>query len=240
MAISIFNTVTSREKPVDVHASVKSKATASSEQSMVLGFESILPFAAKELRISSDVRDYMMYPVPIMTSDLPNRNGVSFPLNELIRWNVKRGCQAYAGWRHMPLFEEHRSEDHTKALGLIADVSLRKLDTLGRGQFWKVVCLAALDRTKNPELAREMASGELNSWSMGAMVDGYTCSHCGAEIDKCTHISLKKPIDFYEISSGMGTELVFRNVHGVDPYELSVVRDPAFGSATSDHLITYG
>lgn len=237
MAIEIRNSFNLKVKPtvLDVHAALKSKATASTEQSVISGFEGMLPFAAKALCISANVNDYIMYPVPIMYSDLPNRNGVAFPLTELARWNVKRGCQAYMGWRMMPMFEEHRSDDHTTAIGIIADASLRKIEGMGRN-IWKVVCLAAVDRTKNVELAREVESGKINSYSMGAMVDGYTCSYCKAEIDKCDHVSLSHNIDFYEKA---GT-LVYRNVFGVDPYELSVVRDPAFGTATSDHLITYG
>lgn len=237
MAIRIYNTFDLKQKPVvtDVHAAMKSKATASAEVAVISGFESWLPFAAKQLNISADVKDYLMYPVPIMYSDLPNRNGVGFPLNELAKWNVKRGCQAYMGWKGMPMYEEHRSEDHTKALGVIADVSLRPIQGIGRN-VWKVVCLAAVCRTKNRELAKEVESGQINSYSMGAMVDGYTCSYCGAEIDKCDHIALSHTIDFYEKAG----RIVYRQVFGIDPYELSVVRDPAFGTATSDHLITYG
>jgi len=242
MAIQLHNTVSLRGAPriLDVNRAVKSKATAAVELGMISGFESWLPFAAKELRISADVKDYLMYPVPIMYSDLPNRNGVAFPLNELVKWNVRRGCQAYKGWSGCPMYEEHKSEDHTKALGVIADSALRRINGMGKGKLWKVVCLAAIDRTKNVLLAKELESGALNSYSMGAMVDGYTCSHCGAEIDHCDHVSLKKPIDFYELNAAHGNELVYRNVVGIDPYELSVVRDPAYGTATSDHLITYG
>jgi hypothetical protein len=242
MAIAIYNSISLVQKPrvFDVHAMSKSKATPSTDMGVVAGFENWLPFAAKELHISSSVNDYLMYPVPIMYSDLPNRNGVAFPLGELAKWNVKRGCQAYYGWKGMPMFEEHRSEDHTKALGVIADAAMRRMDGMGHGKLYKVVCLAAIDRTKNPDLAREVEAGDLNSYSMGAMVDGYHCSHCGAEIDACTHVSLSKPIDFYEMSTMTGRELIYRNVYGIDPYELSVVRDPAYGTATSDHLITYG
>lgn len=242
MTIKIYNQTILSGKPriLDVSSLKKRKSTSSAETSVIMGFESWLPFAAKELCISADVKDYLMYPVPIMYSDLPNRNGVAFPLTELIKWNVRRGCQAYKGWSGCPMYEEHRSEDHTRALGVIADAAMRRIEGMGHGKLWKVVCLAAIDRNKNSLLAREMASGELNSYSMGAMVDGYTCSHCGAEIDKCDHVSLKKPIDFYELNASHGKELVYRQVYGIDPYELSVVRDPAYGTATSDHLITYG
>lgn len=92
-----------------------------------LGWELQLPFAAKELDISADPKDYMLYVVPIMYSDLPNRNGFGFPLQELIRWNVELGCQAYKGWAGMPMYQEHKSEDHKKACGIVIDTSLRRI-----------------------------------------------------------------------------------------------------------------
>ena len=200
-----------------------------------IGFEKWLPFASKELLISDNPKDYVLYPVPIMYSDLPNRNGVGFPLAELIKWNVKRGSQAYKAWTGMPMYEEHRSEDHRTAIGIVVDVALTQIKEYGNGKFWKIVALAALDRTKNPQLIAEVEEGKINTYSMGAMVDGWTCSYCGAEGGRCTHIDPDKPVTFYELKG----RLVYKMVYGVDPYELSVVRDPAFATAISDEKMVY-
>lgn len=199
------------------------------------GFEQKLPWLAPALHISPNPEDYFMFPVPIMYSDLPNRNGVSFPLSELVKWNPDLKCQAYESWRFAPMFVEHKSEDITKAIGVVADVALRKIEGYGNGKLWKVVALAAIDRTKNPELAARMERGELNTYSMGAMVDGWTCSYCGAQEGKCAHIDPDAPVTFYELNG----RLVHKAVFGVGGYELSVVEDPAFLTAISDHKISY-
>ena len=196
-----------------------------------LGWELQLPFAAKKLDISADPKDYMLYVVPIMYSDLPNRNGFGFPLQELIRWNVELGCQAYKGWAGMPMYQEHKSEDHKKACGIVIDTSLRRIAGLGRGKFWKLLGLAAIDRSKYSELTKRLDAKELGSFSMGAMVNYCTCSYCGAEAGKCSHVpESNEQTCLYELNG----QLVFKNVHVVKPYELSVVADPAFGTAYSD------
>lgn len=193
-----------------------------------IGWELILPFAARELEISTNPRDYLIYPVPIMYSDLPNRNGFAFPLSELTAWNVELGRQAYKGWAGMPMFEEHRSDDHKKALGIVIDTSLRKLVGYGKDKYWKVLALAAVDRTKNKELAEKLYEGEISTYSMGAYVEYTTCSYCGAISGKCTHVPESNSEVCMYVKNG---ELVYKNVHKVKPYELSVVVDPAFGTA---------
>lgn len=206
-------------------------ASELSEASSFVGWENVLPFAAKELELSSDPKNFLLYPVPIMYSDLPNRNGFAFPLTELVKWNVELGRQAYKGWSGMPMFTEHQSEDHKKAIGMVIDTSLRRIENFGKGVFYKVMALAAIDRNKDPELAEEMEKGDLNTYSMGAMVDYCTCSYCGAEAGKCSHIEeSNEKVNFYELNG----KLVYKNVHNVKPYELSVVRDPAFATAHTD------
>lgn len=199
------------------------------------GFESKLPWLAPVMHLSSNPEDYFMYPVPIMYSDLPNRNGVGFPLTELAKWSPEQKCQAYETWRYAPMFVEHQSEDITTAIGVIADVSLRKIHGYGDGKLYKVVALAAIDRTKNPALAARLESGELNTYSMGAMVDTWTCSYCGAGEGKCAHIDPDAPVTFYELNG----VLVYKLVSGIVGYELSVVEDPAYLTAISDHKISY-
>jgi hypothetical protein len=211
------------------------KADVADKFSAPTGFEQKLPWLAPVMHISSNPEDYFMFPVPIMYSDLPNRNGVAFPLSELVKWNSDLKCQGYESWRYAPMFVEHQSDDITTAIGVVADVSLRKIEGYGDGKLWKVVALAAIDRTKNPELARRMEAGEINTYSMGAMVDGWTCSYCGAGEGKCAHIDPNAPVTFYELNGRM----VFKNVFGIGGYELSVVEDPAYLTAISDHKISY-
>ena len=211
------------------------KAEISAMQSSV-GWELWLPFAAAELELSSDPKDYLIHPVPIMYSDLPNRNGFAFPLTELIKWNVELGCQAYKGWSGMPMYQEHQSEDHKKALGIVIDTSLRRIQNFGQGKFWKLMALAAVDRNKDPVIAEKMEKGEIDTYSMGAMVDYCTCSYCGAKAGECEHVEEdNNKVTFYTKQG----RLVYKNVHGVKPYELSVVKDPAFATAQHTVRLTY-
>jgi hypothetical protein len=217
---------------------VAATSTTAELEQMTSGvnWELELPFAARELMISADPRDYLITPSPMMYSDLPNRNGFAFPLQELIKWNVELGCQAYRGWVGMPMYKEHKSDDHKKAIGMVIDTRLVKIASYGKGVFWKVMALSAIDRNKDPELAERIEKGEQNSFSMGAMVDYCTCSYCDAVAGKCSHVpESNDSVSFYKLNG----RLVYKNVHNVKPYEYSSVSDPAFGSAHSDIIMRY-
>ena len=194
-------------------------------------FEQILPFAAKPLCISPRISDYYLTTVPILTSDFPNRNGVGMPLPELAKWNVGLGRQAYAGWRGMPLHYEHASEDPTQAIGIIADVAMVPVKGYNGNRIYKIMCLAAVDITKRTNITSRIASGDLCTWSMGCEVEGYFCSYCGKPEGQCLHINPNKQVEFYELNG----ILVYRYVHGISPFELSAVEDPAYPSAISRH-----
>ena len=205
------------------------KSDVAIEQS--LDFERTLPFAAKAFNISSNVKDYYFTSVPILTSDLPNRNGVGMPLSELVKWNPVLGRQAYKGWKGMPLHVEHKSDVPFDAIGIVADVALLPVIGFNGARIYKVMALAAVDTTKRTDITLPIARGQRTTWSMGCMVDDYTCAYCGKAEGRCVHIDPEKNVEFYELNG----VLVFRNVHGIRPYELSSVADPAFPSAISKH-----
>lgn len=221
------------------------RANSAQQEEVSLGFEKLLPYASRALNISSNPKDYVLSVIPIMYTDLPNRNGVAFPLSELVKWCTDYGCQAYQTWRGMPMHLEHAADEPKTALGIIVDVSLRPIKTHGNGKIWKVVCLGALDKTKRigeerggVTFGERVASGEANTYSMGALVDGYTCSYCGAEVGKCSHIDpdvKRTPVTFYELNN----KLVYKQVYGIKGVELSVVADPAFITAISDVRMSY-
>lgn len=196
-----------------------------------INFEALLPFAGPALNISRDPNDYYLTAVPILTSDLPNRNGVGMPLRELAMWNVELGRQAYMGWKGMPLHYEHKSDDPLQAIGIIADVALAPVVGFNGGRIYKVVALAAVDMTKRTNITSRIASGDLFTWSMGCEVDSYSCAYCGKPEGECIHIDPKKDVEFYE----MDGYIIYRNVHGIKPFELSAVEDPAFPSAIGNH-----
>jgi hypothetical protein len=156
-----------------------------------------LPFSAGPYHISPRFEDYVLKPVIILPADLPNRNAVAFPLNELIQFNPDLGQLAYKTWKGKPTFYEHQNNDITKAYGVIADSFLRKMIGYGNGHLWKVLLLLMFDRTKNPDTVNRIISGDLNSFSMGAYVQAYTCSYCEAKLGECPHLSPSKTGEFY-------------------------------------------
>lgn len=223
-------------KRLNITAAVASPVAATDIQS--LDFERILPFACKPFNLSNNPQDYHFSAVPILTSDLPNRNGIAIPLSELVKWNPSLGRQAYKGWAGMPLHYEHKSDVHEDAIGIIADVALVPVEGFNGGRIYKVMALAAVDTTKRKDVTARIKSGDLFTWSMGCMVEEYSCGACGADEGKCRHIDPKKPVEFYE-DKGL---LHYRNVHGVSPFELSAVEDPAYPSAAHnpDWAMSYG
>ncbi len=159
-----------------------------------------LPFCSKIYNISDDVRDYVLQPILTIPSDLPNRNGVGFPIKELVKFSVEHGMQHFSTWKGKPLHVEHDNQIPHKAIGVVVDSYLRKLTGYGGNKVWKVIKLLAVDRTKNRDIANEIMSGNLNSYSMGAMVSGYLCSYCHKELGNCSHIDPNEKTVFYELN----------------------------------------
>lgn len=193
-----------------------------------------LPFAAAPLHISPRMEDYVMVPVIVMPTDLPNRNGVAFPLKELIAWDTEIGRQAYKTWKGMPTYSEHQNDNLELARGVIADSVMRKLVGYGSGAIWKVLLLLTFDRSKYPDVAQRILSGETNSYSMGAWVNDYECSFCHSQLGKCNHVNPKAPAQINSIPVGGSTHLAFRNAKGIKGFECSEVGTPAYISAISD------
>ena len=226
-----------RSKNIEVSSTgvhiANSQMAAENGMDNALDISSWLGFAAKDLVISSNLNDYVFVPVITMASELPNRNGVGFPLDELARWNPEYGMQAYKTFKGKPAYVEHANDVLEHASGVIADAYLRKMAQFGQGKVWKLVELMAIDRSKNPELASGILKKEKNSWSMGAMVSSYTCSYCGSELGKCDHISKARPLDFYEL----GGNLVYRQCRGIAGFETSNVGVGAFPMAVTDVVL---
>jgi hypothetical protein len=197
-----------------------------------MDFAQWLPYCAPVYQVSSDPRDYVMVPVIIMPSDLPNRNGVAFPLRELIKFNPELGQQAYKTWKGKPTHLDHKNEDITKAYGVIADTTLRKLVGFNEGRLWKVLSFLAFDRSKHADVCQRILDGDINSYSMGAWIAQYTCSYCDAELGKCDHLAKNKPGEMYQKDN----RLVFRNCAGIEGFETSAVETPAYISAISDEV----
>lgn len=201
----------------------------------VLPFSQMLPFISKHYTISDDPRDYILQPVITMISEVPNRNIVAFTNQILKEFNPDQGRLGYQTWINKPTFIEHDNTDITKSVGFIVDANLSPLNGYNNNKFLKVLKLLAFDRTKESHgYVKDLEERKLNSVSMGALVSNYNCSICGAEPERCNHVSLK---DRSTLRSFDG-KLAYFELSGVmNAIETSLVRTPAFAMAFSDTLM---
>ena len=211
----------------------------SPEQVAQLDFANWLPFAAKTYHISPRIEDYILKPMPICPSDICNRNGVAFPLQELIKYQPPpMNRQVYKAWTGCPVHLEHDNEDHTKAYGVIFDTVLTPIKGYGDGKHWNVMGLIGIDKVKHPDIAQEVLDGRINTGSMGALADYFTCSVCGAQAHEnsyknCPHISSTKDVNWRVVEHNGEMRLAFLNAHELSPIEYSIVRDPAWAMSLS-------
>jgi hypothetical protein len=211
------------------------------EQVGKMDYEVWLPFAAKVYKISPKIEDYIIVNTLICPSDIPNRNGIAFPSNELATFHPPpMNRMTYKAWGGCPVHLEHDNEDHEKAYGVILDAALMKIQGYGGGKLWKVMGLLAIDKNKNPDIAQKVLTGKINTYSMGALVERFTCGYCGAECDSrftCGHIQSTKSVNWKKYRDFDGsTHLAFLNAHSISPIECSIVADPAWAPALSDSV----
>lgn len=203
-----------------------------------------LPFAAKTYHISARLEDYVIVNQMICPSDIPNRNGVAFPTAELVKFMPPpMNRQVFKSWVGCPVHEEHDNEDCTKAIGVIFDTSFRRIRGYGNGKIWAVYGLIGVDKTKYPELAEKVRTGEINTGSMGTMADSFTCAVCGQPAHEnkfmnCSHITSTKEVNWRMVSYNGARVLAFLNAHDLSPIEYSVVKDPAWSTCLSDVIIS--
>lgn len=213
---------------------ITSSAIVDTLKETMLDVKSWLPFCAEPYAISSNIEDYVAIPVIIMPSELPNRNGVGFPYDELTRFNTDTGTLAYQTWKGKPTHIEHQNKILDAAKGVIFATAMRPLKGTN---IWRVIVLCGFDRKKDPSLVNDILTGERSSYSMGAFVKDYECSICSARLSNggCNHVeSPGKPPKFniYE-----DNKLAY--YRAIDPlgFETSSVAVPAYTSATNSQYI---
>lgn len=237
MKIQVSQSFGFGETPIQLTTNPEQKLNQiSGEQGASLEANLWLPYAAREYRLSQNIRDYVLVPCPVMISSMPNTNGDSVDIEELLKFDTKMGMQAFKSLRGMPCYLEHDNRDITKAKGVILDVFLRPLKGFGNSKYWKIVALLAYDRTKDPLLVNSILTKETNAYSVGFYFQAYTCSICGVRVGKggvstpCSHTSPKKPT--YDFQG----KLVYRRCHDIKFFETSSVGSPAFVIAVGPHV----
>lgn len=229
-----------------------SEETASGIEQIMLDAQSWMKASAPVYHISRNSDDYFTVPTIIMPTDLPNRNGTAFPRSELAKFDPELGRQVYKGWIGKPVYIDHKNLDYTKAIGVVADVAMRKIPD-AYGDIWKVIALMAVDRTKDPKIANDILTGRRRNYSMGALVSTYKCSFCGGEghmrgglKDKYEAMPCGKEHAYFSRTGQFRTYPIrlgqneaananktigFLNAMKVKPFEISTVGYPAFASA---------
>jgi len=203
-----------------------------------------LPWAARTYCISPNLEDYVVKNMPLCPADLPNRNGIGFALDELLRYQPPPiARQVYRAWTGCPVHYEHDNEDHTKALGVIFDTSLRKIRTHGNDKLYMVHGLVGVDKKKYPEHARRMLDGSLSTGSMGALADSFSCSVCGKEVNtknsflNCGHVDGPDKVNWRIVSHEGQDKIAFLWAHSLSPIEYSMVEQPAWVECINEGVL---
>jgi len=197
-----------------------------------------LPFISNKYYISPNMSDYMIIPVIICPTDIPNRKNVAFPFKSLIDFNISRAMPAYKTWKGMPVQIDHINMDVTKAAGVVLDTIIKPIQGV-EGNIHKVVALLAIDKTKNYDLVSAIRSGKRKYYSMGATVDIYECSICGMRSKRgsintdCGHVDRTK-VNLIETRQGL--KVAHYLAHGINGFEVSSVSFPAWASADSTDI----
>lgn len=195
-----------------------------------------LPYAAEHYDISRDIRDYVLVPIPAIFSSLPNTNGDSLSLKEMLSFKPEYGMQMYKTFKGQPTHREHDNKNLLKAKGVILESFLRPIKF--NPHFYKIVLLMAFDRTKDSLLVEQILTKQMNAYSVGFYYTSYACSICnhvvgkGINLSPCSHTQMGRPT--YKQADN---RLAFRQCQDAKGFECSAVGTPAFVSAIGPHLM---
>lgn len=239
--------IEAHHKPIDLFAerAVKmsgsrgislSSAITGGESGRRLDIESWLPLFAPVYNISADIKDYIIVPTTAILTEIPNTNGDSMSMEEMLRILPEHGKPAYATFRGKPTFVEHNNKDHTKASGIIFDSFIAPL-TGFQGNHAKVILLLGFCRQADPESAKVILSGEGNTYSMGAHYEAYRCSKSGMIVRPGGRPSphTKPGIPLYRDETGA---LIYRQLLNIEGFECSRVGNPSYTSAVGDTVLS--
>lgn len=228
-----------KNKPIEVSSLEKSgknlilsdRQSGTGSAEMVNECNTWLPYAADQYHLSRDIKDYVLIPLPVMFSDLPNTNGDSLSIGEMLKFKPDMGMQMYKTFRGQPTYTEHDNQNIVKAKGVILDAFLRPIAN-HIGNVYKLVLLLAYDRTKDPMLVQSILNKNDNAYSVGFYYSSYRCSICGKHVGKgidstpCQHTKLGRPT--YRQEDG---RLVYRKCENGRGFECSSVKNPAYSIA---------
>jgi hypothetical protein len=201
-----------------------------------------LPVAAEKYQVSSNLADMALVPVGILTSEIPNRNGVGFTFEELASFNTEQGRIAYRTWIGKGTYMEHEKNRVPEvAKGVILDVALRKMPQF-EGSFYLLNHLLAFDRNKDPDLANAIIERKRTGYSMGSLCQHYNCSICHRNVNDiggiCEHINVSTALDRARSMRPMPDgKLAFSIPMEITGIECSSVSVPAYSKAVNPNYL---
>jgi hypothetical protein len=166
----------------------------------------------------------------------------------------KYGFSTFLG---KPVFVDHNNSDPKRARGVIVDSKFHVLDgkTSASDEYWngpdadkehlppsEVELLLEIDAESFPKLAKAIANGDIDGFSMGCDVDYSKCSHCDNKAtspdEYCTHILMKGANHTHVTADGHKTSRKsYENCYGIKFFEISAVFDPADPTALAREVI---
>jgi hypothetical protein len=192
--------------------------------------QNIFNAVAERHRISKNPGDYIYTVARAVTADVPNQNGDAFPIEELLNLHPTMGCLVYQTFINDPMHVEHMSDDPMTAIGFILDSHFNQEDP--KDKFVEVLSL--IDKLKDPKMAKDIASGRRDSFSMGCLAETEVCSYCGkSSRDETEFCNCLKNLRMQRI----GGKLVYGKCYGVTYTELSSVSNPADPKAVQRFLL---
>lgn len=191
-----------------------------------------LPAAAESYHISSKPEDYIVVSLPIVTCCIPNRNLQGFPIEEVTHFDPLYGMMVYETFRKKPVHVDHNNDDPTKAKGVHVDASMQYVP---KYDIWKINVLTIWDRSKDPQLVKNILDKKRKGYSMGATVSNFICSVCGRidnmDANSCEHMKPAGGI------WGDNRRLAMQLCTGVCYFETSnLENEPADPSAYSEDI----
>ena len=182
--------------------------------------------ASETYQISSDIKDYIIQEVPIVTVDFPNRNLHAFSFDEVSYFDPRFGQFVYNTFIGKPTYADHDNKNFVEAKGVHFDSSLRYVPGW---DVWKIYVLLGYDRSKDSSLARQIEKGQRRSYSMGAWVSYFLGSLTGK-------LSNGSQVQKHPKGSIIDGKLNYDLCSGVEYFETSSVVGPADVSAESHQL----
>jgi hypothetical protein len=182
--------------------------------------QNVFNAVAERYKISYNPGDYIYTVARALTADVPNQNGDAFPIEELLSLHPTMGCLVYQTFINDPMHVEHMSEDPTTAIGFILDSHFNQEDP--KDKFVEVLSL--IDKKKDPKMAKDIATGRRDSFSMGCIAETEVCSYCGkASRDETEFCNCLRNMRMQRL----GNKLIYGKCYGVTYTELSSVSNPA-------------